>query len=285
MTTPLYKTLNTGYHIPQMGLGVYLMAPGQETYEAVRAALHLGYRHIDTAHAYQNEASVGQAIADSGLNREEIFITTKLWPTEYGEQESQTAIDKMLNRLQTDYIDLLLLHQSIGDYIGAYKGMEAAVKAGKVRSIGLSNFEDERLDEVLTKADIKPAALQVEAHPYFPQDDLAAHIAPYGTVLESWYPLGHGDPALLNEAVVLKIAECLNKTPAQVILRWHLQKGYIVFPKTTNPVHMAENFNIFDITLTTEDMTAIATLNSGKRYFTMSMADREKNFMAYVSAD
>lgn len=285
MSNQLYVTLNSGYQMPQMGLGVYLVEPGQETYQAVKSALELGYRHIDTAHAYQNERSVGEAVRDSGIDRGEIFITTKLWPTEYGEEESLVAIDKMLERLGTDYIDLLLLHQCIGDYIGAYKAMEKAVAAGKVRSIGLSNFENERLDEVLAMATIKPAALQVEAHPYFQQNELAERIAPHGTLIESWYPLGHGDPELLAEPVFVQLAERYSKTPAQIILRWHLQKGYLVFPKTTSSAHLKENFDLFDFELTADEMAQIAQLDQGKRYFNMSIEEREEVLMSYVPAD
>ena len=165
-------------------------------------AISLGYRHIDTAHAYQNERGVGQAIRECGVPREKLWITSKLWPSEYGEGKTMVGIDKMLSRLGTDYIDLLLLHQQFGDYLGAWRDIEKAVAAGKVRSIGLSNFESSRLEEVLDVAQIKPAALQVECHPYYQQEELKRRIAPYGTVIESWYPLGHGDAGLLNEPLL-----------------------------------------------------------------------------------
>ena len=164
-----YLTLNDGNRIPQFGLGVYMINGDVNTEKACLEALALGYRHIDTAHAYQNERGVGSAVRKSGIPRNEIFITTKLWPSEYGEGKTATAIDKMLERLDTEYIDLLLLHQQFGDYLGAWRDMEQAVKAGKVRSIGISNFESERLEELCEAATIKPAALQVECHPYYPQ--------------------------------------------------------------------------------------------------------------------
>ena len=188
-----YVTLNNDAKIPQFGLGVFMVPDGEETEKACLDALKLGYRHIDTAHAYQNERSVGKAVAESGIPREEFWITSKLWPSEYGEEKSSDAIDKMLKRLDTDYIDLLLLHQQVGDYMGAWRAMEKAVEDGKVRAIGLSNFESDRLEEVCTNAKIKPAVLQVECHPYYQQNQLKKRIEPYGTVIEAWYPIAHGD--------------------------------------------------------------------------------------------
>ena len=188
-----YVTLNDGNKIPQFGLGVYMIPGDDNTKAACLEAFRAGYRHIDTAHAYQNERGVGAAVKESGIPREKIWITTKLWPSEYGEGKTAEAIDKMLSRLDTDYIDLLLLHQQFGDYIGAWKAMEKAVAAGKVKSIGISNFESERLEELLDAATIKPSVLQVECHPYYQQTQLKERIAKYGTVIESWYPIGHGD--------------------------------------------------------------------------------------------
>ncbi|MBO7097099.1 MAG: aldo/keto reductase, partial [Alphaproteobacteria bacterium] len=238
-------------------------------------AFKLGVRHIDTAHAYQNERGVGEALKQSGLKREEVWITTKLWPTEYGEGKTLPAIDKMLERLQTDYIDLLLLHQQVGDYIGAWKDMEKAVKLGKVKSIGISNFK-ENLEDLLASATIKPAAIQVECHPYFPQNELKKRMAEFGTILESWYPIGHGDPKLINEPVFTKLAQKYGKTNVQIILRWHIQEGNSVFPKTTNPDHMRENFDIFDFELSAEDMAEIAKLDNGKRYYTADLAQQQQ---------
>lgn len=179
-----YLTLNDGNKIPQFGLGVYLIRGDEATEKACLNALKLGYRHIDTAHAYQNERGVGAAIKKSGISRQEIWITSKLWPSEYGEEKTLLAIDKMLARLDTDYIDLLLLHQQFGDFVGAYKAMEKAVGMGKVRSIGISNF-DENLDKLLSIATIKPAVAQVECHPYFQQRKLKEKLAPYHTAIES----------------------------------------------------------------------------------------------------
>ena len=280
-----YITLNDGNKIPQFGLGVFQIPGDEKTKEACLEAFKLGYRHIDTAHAYQNERGVGQAVKESGIPREEIWITTKLWPSEYGEGKTAKAIDKMLERLQTDHIDLLLLHQQFGDYLGAWKDMEKAVAESKVKSIGLSNFESERLEEVLAAATINPSVLQVECHPYYQQNDLKKRIAPYNTVIESWYPLGHGDAALIEEPVFTKLAEKYGKTNAQIILRWHIQEGTIVFPKSSNPVHIKENIGIFDFELTEEEMNEIRQLDKGFRYYTRTLAKQEEALSQFVPAD
>ncbi len=277
--------LNDGSVIPQFGLGVYMIQGDEATERACTEAMSLGYRHIDTAHAYQNERGVGAAVAKSGLPRDEVWITTKLWPSEYGEGKTSAAIDKMLDRLQTDHIDLLLLHQQFGDYLGAWKDMEEAVRDGRVRSIGLSNFESGRLEEVIDTAEIKPSVLQVERHPYHPQHQLKKRIAPYGIMIESWYPLGHGDAELLSEPVFVKLAEKHGKTPAQIVLRWHIQQGNIVFPKTTNPEHMEQNIDIFDFELTDDEMARIDALDSGKRFFNVPLEEQERTLGAFVPAD
>lgn len=280
-----YLTLNDGEKIPQMGLGVYQIEGDEATRNACLTAFELGYRHIDTAHAYQNERGVGSAIEDSGIPREELWITSKLWPNEYGEGKTKDAIDKMLSRLNTEYIDLLLLHQQFGDYLGAWKDMEKAVAAGKVKSIGLSNFESERLEEVLEAAVIKPAILQVECHPYYQQAELKKRLVPYHTTIESWYPLGHGNTELIQEELFTKLAEKYGKTNPQIILRWHIQEGIIVFPKSTNPQHIQENIDIFDFSLTDEEMEGIRELDKGVRFFTMSLEEQEKNLGQFVPAD
>lgn len=280
-----YITLNDNHQIPQMGLGVYMIRGDEPTYEACKQALELGYRHIDTAHAYQNERGVGKAVRESKIGREEIWITSKLWPSEYGEGKTMAAIDKMLDRLDTEYIDLLLLHQQFGDYLGAWKDMEKAVELGKVRSIGLSNFESDRLEEVLEAAQIKPAVLQVECHPYYQQNALKERIAPYGTKLECWYPLGHADQGLLNEPLFAKLGKKYGKSNAQIILRWHLQEGNIIFPKTTNPEHMKENFEIFDFELTDEEMEEIHEMDKDQRFFTMTLEEQEAHLSQFVPED
>ena len=285
MNEQTYVTLNNGNKIPQYGIGVYMIPEGEETINSVLEALKLGVRHIDTAHAYQNERSVGKAVKASGIDRHEIWITTKLWPSEYGEGKTAAAIDKMLQRLDTDYIDLLLLHQQFGDYLGAWKDMERAVKAGKVHSIGISNFESERLEELCEAATIKPAVNQVELHPYFQQNELKKRLAKYGTVLESWYPIGHGAKDLINEPLFSKLAAKYDKTNVQIILRWHIQEGNIVFPKSSNPQHIKDNFNIFDFELTDDEMNQIRELDKGLRYFNMSLSEQEKNLSGFHPAD
>ncbi len=280
-----YVTLNDKNKIPQIGLGVYLIRGDEDTKDACLNALKMGYRHIDTAHAYQNERGVGEAVRESGVARNEVWITSKLWPSEYGEKKTAKAIDKMLERLDTDYIDLLLLHQQFGDYIGAWKDMEKAVKCGKVKSIGLSNFESTRLEELLSIAEIKPSVLQVECHPYYQQTNLKKRIASYDTKLECWYPLGHGDKELINEPIFSSIANKYGKSNSQIILRWHIQEGNIVFPKTTNIEHMKENIDIFDFELTDDEMNKIRSLDKGIRYFTMTLAEQEAHLSGFVPAD
>lgn len=285
MTEQTYLTMNDGNQIPQFGLGVYQVPAGKATEDAVIAALRLGIRHIDTAHAYQNEASVGKAVKASGINREKIFITSKLWPSEYGLDKTPQAIDRMLKRLNLDYLDLLLLHQQVGDYLGAYQAMENAQKAGKVKSIGISNFDGERLDNLLANVAVKPAVAQVEMHPYYPETALRNKLAPFGTILEAWYPLGHGDPTLINEPLFTELGDKYHKSNVQIILRWHLQMGNVVFPRTTNPDHMRDNFDIFDFKLTANEMKKIATLDKNKRYFTMSFEEQKANFLNWGPVD
>ncbi|MDO5558965.1 MAG: aldo/keto reductase [Oscillospiraceae bacterium] len=280
-----YITMNNGESIPQFGLGVFMINGDKETENACSQALAMGYRHIDTAHAYQNERGVGAAVRKSDIARCDIFITSKLWPSEYGEGKTLDGIDKMLGRLDTDYIDLLLLHQQFGDYLGAWRDMEKAVAVGKVKSIGISNFESDRLEELCEAATIKPAVLQVECHPYYAQNSLKKRIEKYGTIIESWYPLGHADAVLLNEEIFTELADKYKKTNAQIILRWHIQEGNVVFPKTTNPQHMKENINVFDFQLTADEMNKINSLDCGNRFFNMTLAEQEKNLAAFTPAD
>ena len=285
MNEQTFITLNDGNRIPQYGIGVYMVPEGPETVNSVKTALQLGVRHIDTAHAYQNERSVGKAVKESGVARDEIWITTKLWPSEYGEGATSAGIDKMLKRLDTDHIDLLLLHQSFGDYMGAWKDMEKAVRAGKVRSIGISNFESDRLEEICEAAEIRPAVDQVELHPYYQQNALKKRLEKYGTVLESWYPIGHGSKELIQEAVFTELGRKYGKSNEQIILRWHIQEGNIIFPKSTNPQHIKDNFNIFDFELTADEMKQIEALDNGQRFFNMSLDDMERTLGAYKPAD
>ena len=262
-----YITLNNGTKAPLAGIGTFLMSP-KDAEEAVYNALTNGYRLIDTANAYMNEKAVGRGMKRSGLKREDIYLVTKLWPSVYADADK--AIDETLSRLGTDYVDLLFLHQPAGDYIGAYKAMERAVRAGKVKSLGLSNFPEEKIKEVVDACEIKPAFVQVEAHPYFPQDALKAYLAPMGAAIMAWYPLGHGDKSLVNEPVFTRLAEKYGKSNAQVILRWHTQLGHVVIPGSKNVQHIRDNINIFDFTLTDAELSEIATVNKGQRYYTAS---------------
>ncbi len=255
--------LNNGVEMPSVGLGTFLMKP-KEAEEAVYNALTSGHRLIDTANAYMNERAVGRGMKRSGLKREDIFLETKLWPTVYSKA---TAIDETLERLDTDYIDLLLLHQPTADYKAAYQIMEEAVKVGKVRAIGLSNFEGEPLQEILKICEIKPAVIQVEAHPYYPQNELKDILKEHDIKIQAWYPLGHGDRTLLEEPLWSELAEKYGKTNAQVILRWHVQSGNIIIPGSKNPEHIKDNADIFDFALTNEEMQKIDKLNKNKRYY------------------
>lgn len=256
--------LNNGADIPVIGIGTYTIAPA-DAQRSVCEALKMGYRLVDTANAYVNERSVGRGIKDSGIAREDIFVSSKLWPTEY---ENENAVDETLERLGLNYIDLLFLHQPTQNYMSGYRMLEKAVKSGKVRAIGISNFEGKYIDELLKSCEIKPQVIQVEAHPYFTQDELRITLDKHGIKLMSWYPLGHGDSGLLNEPVFKKLGEKYGKSPAQIILRWHTQMGFIVIPGSKNTAHIRDNFEIFDFALTDDEMSEIAKINKNERYYT-----------------
>ena len=258
-----YFTLSNGNKMPMAGIGVFMMSPA-EAEAAVESAIKSGVRLIDTANGYMNESGTGRGIKKSGVAREEIFLVTKLWPTVY---EKETAIDETLARLGTDYIDLLFLHQPTANWREGYRKIEKAYKEGKVKAIGLSNFPEDLLKEAIETMDIKPHVVQVEAHPYFPQTELKAFLAETGMGLMAWYPLGHGDKDLINEPVFAKLAGKYGKTNAQIILRWHVQSGNVVFPGSRNPEHIRDNFDIFDFALTGEEMAEIAKVDKGVRYY------------------
>lgn len=259
-----YATLNNGLKMPMAGIGTFLLSP-DEAEASVLAALGDGYRLVDTANAYVNEKAVGRAMKKSGLAREEIFLETKLWPSFY---EDEDAVDKTLERLGTDYIDLLLIHQPAGNYVAGYRQMEKAYKEGKVRAIGLSNFNQGQIEEILGLCEVKPAVLQTEVHPYFQERELKEFLSKEGMVIQAWYPLGHGDKALLEEPLFAELAQKYGKTNAQVILRWHIQAGNIVIPGSKNPAHIKDNFDLFDFSLTEEEMAKIAALDKNTRYYT-----------------
>ena len=231
-----YFKLNNGTQMPMAGIGVFTFTPA-EAQAAIESALKDGIRLIDTANAYQNEKATGRAIRNSGVKREDIYLVTKLWPSVY---ESETAVDDTLRRLE----------------------------AGKVRSIGISNFDTLGLtQQAIDSAEIKPQTVQVEAHPYYPQTELKQLLAPHGIGLMAWYPLGHGDKSLIEEPVFAELGQKYGKTPAQIILRWHIQSGNVVIPGSRNPAHIRDNFDIFDFTLTTEEMSKIAAVDKNKRYY------------------
>lgn len=253
--------LNNGQKIPQLGYGVYLIPNDGETEKCVLEALKAGYRHIDTAHMYGNEKEVGSAIKKSGIPRNEIFITSKLWITEYDEGKTLLAIDKMLKRLDVDYMDLILLHFPYHDYMNAYKDLEKAYEQGKVKSIGISNFEDKKLEELCDAAKIKPVINQVELHPYFQQRELNKRMEKYNTKIEAWAPLGHALTNLFKEEKIIKLGEKYKKSPAQIVLRWDIQKGIITIPKSQHPDRIKENIEIFDFELTPEEVKELDDLD------------------------
>ena len=237
-----YTTLNNGIKMPMAGIGTFLLTPDQAE-SAVLEALKDGYKLIDTANAYVNEKAVGRAIKKSGLARDDVFLESKIWPSFY---EQEDAVEKTLERLDTDYIDLLLIHQPSGNYVAGYRLMEKAYKEGKVKAIGLSNFTKEQIQEILDICEVKPAVLQTEVHPYFQEQELKEFLAKEDIKIQAWYPLGHGDTALLNDETIVEFGEKYQKSTAQIILRWHIQAGNIVIPGSKNPEHIKANFDLFD---------------------------------------
>lgn len=272
-----YAVLNNGVKMPMTGIGTFLLTP-DEAESAVEHALKDGYRLIDTANAYVNEKAVGRAIKKSGVDRREIFLETKLWPSFY---EQEDTVEKTLERLDTDYIDLLLIHQPAGNYTAGYRLMEKAYKEGKVKAIGLSNFNEEQIQEILDMCEVKPAVLQTEVHPYDQEKKLKEFLEKSDIVIQAWYPLGHGDAALLQEPVFAKLGEKYKKSPAQIILRWHIQDGNIVIPGSKNPDHIRDNFDLFDFALTEEEMADIRALDQNKRYYT-STPELLKQYVSMV---
>ena len=271
-----YTTLANALKMPLLGLGTFMISPA-DAEASVYKALKNGYRLIDTANAYMNEAAVGKAMKramEEGIvKREEIFLSTKLWPTLY---ESDTAVDETLVRLGTDYIDLLFIHQPAGNFTAGYAKIETAYKAGKARSLGISNFHGEKLERLLAEAEVKPHVIQLETHPYHIDHAVMKRLASYGTRLMGWYPLGHGDTTLLEEPIFLELADKYRKSTVQIILRWAVQRGFITIPGTKNPDHIRANFDIFDFVLTEAEMAEIAKLDGKKRYYTPDDATEEK---------
>ena len=259
-----YATLNNGIKMPMAGIGTFLLTP-DEAEASVLSALQCGYRLIDTANAYVNEKAVGRAMRKSGIPRDEIFLETKLWPSFY---EQEDAVEKTLQRLGTDYIDLLLIHQPAGNYIAGYKLMEKAYKEGKVKAIGLSNFSQSQIREILDICEVKPVVLQTEVHPYYQEKKLKDYLKKEGIVIQAWYPLGHGDKALLEKPLFQELGKKYGKSSAQIILHWHIQAGNIVIPGSKSPAHIQDNFDLFDFSLTAWEMAQISIMDKNVRYYT-----------------
>ena len=258
----LHKTLNNGVEMPMLGYGVF-QTPPEETARCVREALEIGYRLIDTAQAYANEEGVGAAVRASGVPREEVFITSKIWVANMNYERATASINESLRRLGTDYIDLMLLHQAMGDYPGAYRAMEEAYRAGKLRAIGVSNFYPERLIDVALLAEVVPAVNQIETHPFRQQDAAHEVMASLGVAHEAWAPFAEGKNSIFTNPVLAAIGEKHGKKPGQVILRALIQKDVVVIPKSVRRERMEENFDVFDFCLDEEDMAAFAALDDG----------------------
>jgi 2,5-diketo-D-gluconate reductase A len=265
MSDVLTITLNNNVHIPQLGFGVFQVPP-EDTERVVSTALETGYRSIDTAAAYQNEEGVGRAIASSGLARDEVFLTTKLWNSDHGYDRALRAFDASTRRLGLDTVDLYLIHWPVpaaDRYVETWKALEKLAADGRVRAIGVSNFTVEHLRRLFAETGTVPAVNQVELHPHFQRADLRAEHAEHGIATEAWSPLGQG--AALSDATVTRLAKRHGVTPAQVVLRWHLQLGNIVIPKSVTPQRIRENFEVFSFDLSAEDLSAIADLETGRR--------------------
>ena len=261
-----YVTLNNGVKMPQLGYGVY-QTPTEETENCVLTAIKNGYRSIDTAQAYGNEEGVGQAIVKCGLPREELFITTKIWISNAGYEKAKASIEESLKKLKTDYVDLLLIHQPFGDYYGTYRAMEEAYKAGKARAIGVSNFYPDRYIDIAHFAEVVPAVNQVETHVFQQQKVAREYLAKHNTQIMSWGPFAEGKNDFFNTPALKEIGAKYGKSVAQVALRFLLQNGVVVIPKSTHEERMQENFNVFDFVLTDEEMKQIEVLDTGKSLF------------------
>ena len=261
-----YATLSNGVRMPMLGYGVYQVTP-QECERCVLDALTVGYRSLDTAQSYYNEEQVGSAIRKSGVPRQEIFLTTKVWVEHYGYDAARESVLRSMEKLQTDYLDLVLLHQPFADYYGAYRALEDLYDQGRVRAIGVSNFYPDRLVDIANFARIRPMVNQVEIHPYHQQTEAKGWMDKYRIQAEAWAPFGEGRGGLFNDPVLAAIGKNYGKTPAQVILRWHLQRGVVVIPKSTHIERMRQNLDVFDFTLSPEDMAAIAALDKKQSAF------------------
>lgn len=258
--------LNNGVKMPILGFGVYQI-PKEDTKQAVLEALKVGYRHIDTAQSYFNEAEVGEAISESGIPREEIFLTTKIWIDNYGYEKAKASIDESLRKLKTDYVDLFLLHQPISDYYGAYRALEDAYKAGKARAIGVSNFYPDRLGDIVAFTEIKPQVNQVETHPFNQQIEAQENMIKNNVQLESWASFAEGRNNIFTNPVLMDIAKKYNRSTAQVMIRWQVQRGIVCLTKSVKPERMAENFDVMNFELSADDMARIQSLDTKTSLF------------------
>lgn len=261
-----YKILSNGVKMPQLGYGVYQVTQ-EECERCVSDALAVGYRSIDTAQAYFNEEQVGAAIEKSGVDRKDIFLTTKVWIDNYGYEAAKASVLESMRKLRTDYLDLCLLHQPFSDYYGAWRALEELYDEGKIRSIGVSNFYPDRLVDLCSFARICPMVNQVELHPLHQQNEARKWMEKYGVQVEAWAPFGEGRCGMFENPVLAKIGAKYGRTVAQVILRWHLQQGTVVIPKSTHIERMQENFNVFDFSLSDEDMAAVSALDTAQSAF------------------
>jgi diketogulonate reductase-like aldo/keto reductase len=283
-----FLTLNNGVQMPQFGLGVYSI-PEQRCETTVLAAIKQGYRHFDTAHAYQNERAVGRAIKASGVSRDSLWITSKLWPNEYGEGTTMEALNRMLKRLGIEYLDMVYLHQPVGDYVGAWKDLVKAQKMGLVKAIGISDFDvsDSVFHSIIDSIDVMPQTFQIECHPYAQREHWQEIAKQYNIQIECWFPLGGRDSKgeILRDPVIAEIAKAHGKTPGQVILRWHIQKGFSVIPGIDKMEYIPEDISIFDFELTADEMKKIHKLNKEKRYFNMPYEQQKQMFGSYKLYD
>ena len=261
-----FRKLNNGIEIPALGLGVFRMDNEKEAYNSVRKAIDLGYRHIDTAMVYENEAPIGRAIRESGVSREEFFVTTKLWNQDIVNGNEQKAFETSLRTLALDYVDLYLVHWPIKDkYVTVWSEMEKIYQSGKARAVGVSNYQESHLHEIINLKSLIPAVNQIELHPYLSQEPLVEFCTQHNIHIESWSPLCANKNNLLQEPSLIKIGEKFMKTAAQVVLRWNIERGLIVIPKSSHPKRQAENIDVFDFELTVEDMQKIDLLNKDMR--------------------
>lgn len=260
-------TLNNGVDIPALGFGVWQMEDLKECESAVIKAIQTGYRMIDTAAIYQNETAVGAAVKNSGVNRDDLFITSKVWVQDHGYEKAKSAFQRTLDRLQMDYLDMYLIHWPYGDFLGTWKALEELYQEGKIKAIGVCNFTIEKLEELKAHSSTLPVINQIELHPVFQQKELQVYDRENNIVTQPWSPLGNGNANLLNNADLKAIAEKYGKTVAQVILRWHLQEGFVVIPKSVTPSRIEENFNVFDFELTEDEMNTVRSLDTGIRLF------------------